>query len=91
VNRLKKAIPKLVNSDQTVFIKGRYIGENIRLIDGVINFAATKNILGLLLFLDFERAIDSLSWFFIQRTFKRFNFGSSMINWVKTSYNNIES
>jgi len=91
VNRLKKAIPKLVNSDQTGFIRGRYIGENIRLIDGVINFAATKNILGLLLFLDFERAFDSLSWSFIQRTFKRFNFGSSMINWVKTSYNNIES
>ena len=27
-NRLKKFIPKLVKSDQTGFIKGRFIGEN---------------------------------------------------------------
>ena len=31
-NRLKKVLPKLVNSDQTGFMKGRFIGENIRLI-----------------------------------------------------------
>ena len=56
----------------------------------MISFAADKNIPGLLLFLDFEKAFDSLNWSFIQRTFKHFNFGSSMINWVKTFYNNIE-
>ena len=50
-NRLKKVIPKLVNRDQTGFIKRRFTGENIRLINGVINFAAAKNIPGLLLFL----------------------------------------
>ena len=61
-NRLKKVIPKLVNSDQTGFIKRRFTGENIRLINGVINFAAAKNIPGLLLFLDFEKAFDSLNW-----------------------------
>ena len=49
-NRLKKVLPKLVNSDQTGFMKGRFIGENIRLIDGVINFAEVENIPGLLLF-----------------------------------------
>ena len=81
----------VVDSDQTGFIKGRFIGENIRLIDSVINFAAAKNIPGLLLFLDFEKAFDSLNWSFIQITFKHFNFGWSMINWVKTFYNNIES
>jgi len=90
-NRLKKVIPKLVNSDHTGFIKARFIGENIRLIDSVIHFAAAKNIPGLLLFLDFEKAFDSLNWSFIERTFKHFNFGSSMINWVKTFYNNIGS
>ena len=90
-NRLKKVIPELVNSDQMGFIKGRFIGENIRLIDSVINFAGAKNIPGLLLFLDFEKAFDSLNWAFIQRTFKHLNFGSSMINWVKTFCKNIES
>ena len=62
-NRLKKVIPKLVKSAQTGFIKGRFIGENTWLKESVINFAAAKNIPGLLLFFDFEKAFDSLNWF----------------------------
>ena len=68
-NRLKYVTPKLVNSNQAGFIKGRFNGENIRLIDSVINFAPAKNIPGLLLFLDYQNAFDSLNWSFIQRTF----------------------
>ena len=59
-SHLKKVLPKLVNSDQTGFMKGRFIGENIRLIDGVINFAEVENIPGLLLFLDFQKAFDTV-------------------------------
>ena len=70
-NRLKKVLPKLVNSDQTGFMKGRFIGENIRLIDGVINSAEVENIPGLLLFLDFEKAFDTVEWAFIKK--KPFN------------------
>ena len=35
-NRLKKIINKIISPNQTGFIKGRYIGENIRLIQEVI-------------------------------------------------------
>jgi len=38
-NRLKQVLPKLIDNDQTGFLKGRFIGENIRLIDSVINLA----------------------------------------------------
>ena len=82
-NRLKTFLPKLINSDQTGFLKGRFIGENIRLIDGIINFTAAKNIPGLLLFLDFEKAFDTVEWPFLQKTFQHFNFGPSIINWIK--------
>ena len=45
------------------------------LIDGVINFAEAENISGLLLFLDFEKAFDTVEWVFIKKTFQQFNFG----------------
>ena len=55
-------IPKIVNNDQTGFIEGRVIGENIMLIDGnmTINYSATQNIPGQLHFLNFEKAFDTV-------------------------------
>jgi len=73
-NRIKPFLQKLISHDQTGFIKKRFIGENIRLIDGVIKYTAAKNIPGLLLFLDFEKAFDTLDWPFIQRTLQHFGF-----------------
>ena len=90
-NRLKIYLPKLVNNDQTGFIKGRSIAENIRLIDSVINYTASKNIAGLLLCLDFEKAFDTLEWPFIEKTLLSFGFGPSIVKWFQTFYNSTES
>ena len=43
-NRLKNFIPKVIDNDQTGFIKDRFIGENIRLIDRVVCYAKEKNL-----------------------------------------------
>ena len=51
---------KLINRDQTGFLKGRFTGENIRLIDGLINHSTPHNIAGLLIFLDFGKAFDAV-------------------------------
>ena len=90
-NRLQNVLPKLIDSDQTGFFKGRFIGENIRLIDGLINHTAARNIPGLLMFLDFEKAFDTVEWSFIWKALSSFNFGTSLINWIKLCYRNIES
>ena len=90
-NRLKPSLPNLINYDQTGFIKGRFIGENIRLIDSIICYAKEKNIPGLLLFLDFEKAFDTIEWSFIRRTFQHFGFGSSMLKWLNLFYCRPES
>lgn len=36
--RLKKVLDKLISSDQTGFLKGRFIGENIRLVYDLMNY-----------------------------------------------------
>ena len=56
----KKYLDKLVSNDQTAFIKGRFIGENTRLIDDITSFVEHNNIPGLLLLIDFEKAFDSI-------------------------------
>ena len=59
-------------------MKGRFIGENIRLIDGIIQYATQHNVPGLLLFIDFEKAFDSLEWPFIFDTLRFFGFEPSL-------------
>jgi len=56
-----------------------------------MSYASQKNIPGLLLFIDFEKAFDSLEWSFIERTLQYFGFGSSLKSWFQTFYKNIES
>ena len=89
--RIEASLPKLINHDQTGFIKGRYIGENIRLIIDAMEYTKAHNIPGILVSLDFRKAFDSLEWPFIMRTLDTFNFGKSIKKWVSTFYTNIES
>ena len=46
----------------------RSIGEAIRSIFEIMDFTAKENIPGLLLFIDFQKAFDSVEWeYFIER------------------------
>ena len=62
--RVEAVLPNVINANQTGYIKGRFIGENVRLISDIINYTATKNLFGLAAFLDFEKAFDSIEWNF---------------------------
>ena len=37
--RLQKVIPSIINSDQVGYIKNRFIGENIRILSDIIQYA----------------------------------------------------
>lgn len=76
-NRLKQVLDTIISKTQTGFIKGRYIGENTRLIYDLMNFTEINNIPGLLIFIDFEKAFDSVSWNFPEKVMDFFNFGDS--------------
>ena len=89
--RFESILPLLIHSDQTGFVKGRYIGENIRLINDIMETTKSQNLPGILTSLDFRKAFDSLEWPFITKTLDYFNFGSDIKRWVSTFYTNIES
>ena len=89
--RLETVLPKLIHPDQTGFIKGRYIGENIRLISDILDLTNKQQIPGILVALDFRKAFDSLEWPFIMESLNSFNFGSGIKQWIRTFYTNVES
>ena len=84
-------LPSLIHGDQTSYIKGRFIGQNVRLIADIIECTDTLDIEGIALLLDFKKAFDSLEWNFILNALETFGLGASLVQWVKTFYNNIQS
>ena len=68
--RIEPKMPKLIHSDQTGFVKGRYIGQNVRLLNDLMEFTELNKVPGILLFIDFENAFDTLEWPFIHHTLR---------------------
>jgi exonuclease III len=89
--RLQEVLPSIISEFQNGYIKGRFIGYNIRTIIDVINHANNNKKDCLIVFLDFEKAFDQLDWDFIQKTLESFNFGKYFKGCVKTMYHNITS
>ena len=55
-------------------------------MDSIICYAKEKNIPGLLLFLNFEKAFDTIEWPFIRKTLEFFGFGPGIIKWLNLFY-----
>ena len=89
--RLEKVLPKIINPDQTGYVKGRYIGENVRLILDIMSYTDKTKVPGVALFIDFRKAFDTIEWDFLIDTLDKFNFGPDVRNWVKIFYNNVTS
>ena len=73
-DRLKVILPKLIHEDQKGFMKGRYIGNNIRLLYDILLYTEKEQVPGLLFMIDLEKAFDNVSWSSIQKALDRFNF-----------------
>ena len=85
-SRLHTVIGKLVSPEQTAYIRGRYIEENVRLLLDVIEYTKEKQIDGVALFLDFMKAFDSLEWNFLMKCLKKFKFKDSFCQWIQIIY-----
>jgi len=89
--RIELALPNLIHPDQTGVVKGRYIGENIRLTSDIMEYTSLQNLPGILTSPDFLKAYDSIEWPSIMKTLDNFNFGSDIKRWIKIFYTNTES
>ena len=85
-SRLQKVLHKLISPEQVAYVKERFIGQNVRLLLDIIEYSKANNKSGVVLFLDFEKAFDSLSWDFIHKCLKKMGLKPDFCRWVKVIY-----
>ena len=61
---MKNILNSIVKCDQTAYVKGRYIGESIRLISDILEYTEENGISRILFSADFEKAFDSIDTHF---------------------------
>lgn len=89
--RIIKVLPEIIHTNQTGYVKDRFIGEAARSVIDVMEYTKQQNIPGVLLFIDFEKAFDSIDWTFMLKCLDAFGFEPTLIRWVETFYNGITS
>ena len=63
--RMKKIINCIIHCDQTAYVKGRYIGELVLLIEDLIAYADKENPDGIMFPANNEKAFDSVEHNFV--------------------------
>ena len=63
--RIEKFIPDVIHSEQSGFVRDRFIGEPIRFVADLIEKFDRKDKPGIVMQLDFEKAFDSIDWNFL--------------------------
>ena len=68
-NRLEKVLPEIIRSfNENAFVKGKSIFDAIRKIDDVMEYTKEKELSGILVAIDFEKAsVDTLKFDFLRR------------------------
>jgi len=68
-NRHKKVLNTLIHKDQSEFLKGKYIGENVRTLVEIIEHADNSEHFGNIFFSGFSKAFDSLDHRYLFKVF----------------------
>lgn len=72
-------------------MKGKYTGEDIRLLYDTLLCTSKYQVLGLLLMVDIEKAFDSVASSFMEKYLNKYNFGHDIKRWISSFYVNINS
>ena len=83
--------PNVINPNQTGYIKGRFIGENVRLIHDIMHHTKLTDKPGIAIFLDFRKAFDTIEWCYLKKALQTFGFGPDIQNWFDIIYNDASS
>ncbi|GJS59063.1 RNA-directed DNA polymerase, eukaryota, reverse transcriptase zinc-binding domain protein [Tanacetum coccineum] len=84
-NRIKKSLCKVVSTNQSAFIPGRQITDNILISQELLREYNWKNRAKRVSFkIDIQKAYDTINWGFLEKTLSLFGFPIQMIHWIMT-------
>ncbi len=89
--RLSYGLGNIISESQPGFMKGRHISNNIRLVLDLLDYPDLIHSDGLILFLDFHKAFDTIEHKCIFRTLELFGFWKAFIETVTMFYTGINS
>lgn len=81
-NRLAKVLQRLIARNQSAFLKGRYILESVVTTHEVLHSIHSSKRQGLVLKLDYEKALDKVNLDFLDELLKARGFGEKWIQWI---------
>eukprot|EP00253_Pinus_taeda_P024433 PITA_24433 len=81
-SRLKTILPGIISEEQSGYVEGRQIFDNILLAQEMIHSLHSRKVAGMLMQLDLSKAYDKVSWRYLEAVLKAFGFSSTWIKWV---------
>lgn len=82
-NRLKVILPSIISENQSAFVAGRTIMQNILICQNLVRLynrkAATRSCL---IKIDLKKAYDSIEWDFVEEMLHALNFPMKFIRWI---------
>lgn len=90
-NRLKDGLDQIISETQSGFLKNRSIHNNIRLVLDLLDYNHLIEDDGVILFLDFYKAFDTVEHPFILKALQYFGFGKKFIDLISLLYSDINS
>ena len=85
-DKLRLALPEIINADQTAGVPGREITDNLWLMRDLFDYSAEQRAPGYLVSLDQSKAFDRVSHSFLDKVMTKFGFGPKFKNWITTIY-----
>ncbi|MCH91218.1 LINE-1 reverse transcriptase like, partial [Trifolium medium] len=82
-NRLKRILGKLISKCQSAFLPQRQILDGVVVLNELIDLAKRRKDECLLFKVDFERAYDTVSWYFLKRMMIKMGFLEGWLKWMR--------
>ena len=85
--RLKRVLPSIISHEQTGFMEGRNISDNLRKTLEVLTYTKQNNIPAIIMAVDYAKCFDTLEYGSIKGALKYFEFGENFTKWSSVFFN----